>query len=71
MNIDLDRKDIIALLRGVTPHPSVMNKIPKELGEYVGGFHNEWQWNYIEEDIPYSDEFLFDMYLMCKNSWGD
>lgn len=43
MNVDLDRKDIIALLQGVTPHPSVMNKIPEELGEYVGGFHNEWQ----------------------------
>ena len=45
MKVDLDRKDIIALLRGVTPRPSVWNKIPEELGSYVGGFYDEWQWN--------------------------
>ena len=68
MNVELDRKDIISLLRGTTPAWSVMDKIPKELGFYVGGFVGGWQWNYISENVPYSDEYLFNLYLICKNS---
>ena len=68
MNVELDRKDIISLLRGTTPAWSVMDKIPKELGSYVGGFVDGWQWNYISENVPYSDEYLFNLYLICKNS---
>ena len=67
MNVELDRKDIISLLRGTTPAWSVMDKIPKELGSYVGGFVDSWQWNYISENVPYSDEYLFNLYLTCKN----
>ena len=69
MNVELDRKDIISLLRGTAPAYSVMDKIPKELGSYVGGFVDSWQWNYISENVSYSDEQLYDLYLMCKNSW--
>lgn len=68
MNVELDRKDIISLLRGTTPAWSVMDKIPKELGSYVGGFVDDWHWNYISENVPYSDEYLFNLYLTCKNS---
>lgn len=68
MNVELDRKDIISLLRGTTPAWSVMDKIPKELGSYVGGLVYGWHWNYISENVPYSDEYLFNLYLTCKNS---
>ena len=68
MNVELDRKDIISLLRGTSPAWSVMDKIPKELGSYVGGFVDGWHWNYISENVPYSDEYLFNLYLICKNS---
>ena len=68
MNVELDRKDIISLLRGTTPAWSVMDKIPKELCSYVGGFVDGWHWNYISENVPYSDEYLFNLYLICKNS---
>lgn len=68
MTIELDRQGIISLLRGTTPPYSVMNKIPQELGSYVGGFVDKWQWNYISENVPYSDEDLFNLYLMCRNS---
>lgn len=61
MNVELDRKDIISLLRGTTPAYSVMDKIPKELGSYVGGFVDSWQWNYISKNVPYSDEYLFNL----------
>ena len=68
MKIELDRKGIISLLRGTTPPYSIMNKIPKELGSYIGGFADCWHWNDISENVSYSDEYLFNLYLMCKNS---
>ena len=69
MIVDLDRKDIISLLKGSKPNYNVINKIPEELGYYVGGFVNDWRWNYFSENVSYSDEQLYDLYLMCKNSW--
>lgn len=68
MIVDLDRKDIISLLTGIQPNYSVMDKIPKEFGYYVDWF-NIWRWNDISENMSYSDEQLYDLYLMCKNSW--
>lgn len=61
MKVELDRKDIISLLRGTNTHYSVMNKIPEELGSYVGGFVERWEWNYMDENVPYSDEYLFNL----------
>ena len=69
MKVDLDREDIISLLTGSKPNYSVMNKIPKELGSYIGGFVDDWSWNNINENVSYTDEQLYDLYLMCKNSW--
>ena len=69
MTVSLDRKDIISLLKGTSPYYSVMDKIPKDLGSYVGGFKDEWHWNSISENAPYTDEYLYELYLMCKNSW--
>lgn len=69
MIVDLDRKDIISLLRGSNPSYEVMDKIPEKLGHYVGGFKDEWQWYHFSEDCEYSDEYLYDLYLMCENSW--
>lgn len=68
MKVDLDKKDIIALLRGSDVSYSVMDKIPTELGHYVGGFKDEWCWHHISEETPYSEKYLYDLYLMCKNS---
>ena len=69
MIVDLDRKDIISLLTGSKPNYNVFDKIPKELGSYVGGFVDDWQWNRINENVSYTDEQLYDLYLICKNSW--
>ena len=69
MIVNLDRKDIISLLTGSEPNYMVIDKIPKEFGSYIGGFVNNWQWNNISENVPYTDEQLYDLYLMCKNSW--
>ena len=69
MIVNLDRKDIISLLTGSKPNYNVIDKIPIEFGSYVGGFVNDWRWNNISENVSYSDEQLYDLYLMCKNSW--
>lgn len=68
MKVDLDKKDIIALLRGSDVPYSVMDKIPENLGHYVGGFVDEWRWYHISEETQYSEEYLYDLYLMCKNN---
>lgn len=67
---ELDRIDIINMLRGTTPSYSVMKDIPKELGSYCGGFVDEWKWNIsaynIEYYKEYSDEYLLELYYKCK-----
>lgn len=69
MIADLDRKDIISLMKGTTPNYDVMSKIPKDLGDYIGGFSERWEWAYCVSD-KYTDRELFNIYLMCKNSWN-
>ena len=69
MTGDLDRKDLISLLVGSSPNYSAMDKIPKDFGQYVGGMVDDWQWNHLRESMPYSDEYLYELYLLCKNSW--
>ena len=69
MTVNLDRQDIISLLKGAKPYHSVMDKIPKELGSYIGGFTNDWEWNDFDKNVQYTDEQLYELYLMCKNLW--
>lgn len=66
MIVDLDRKDIINLLRGSSPSYEVWNSIPQELGSFHGGMSDGWDWNNINLDAPYSDKYLYDLYLKCK-----
>ena len=68
MIVDLDRKDIISLMKGISPNYDVMGEIPKDLGYYSGGFSDQWKWNYFVPD-KYSNKELFSIYLICKNSW--
>lgn len=67
MVVDLSREDIINLLKGTSPGWDVMDKIPEGLGYEVGGFVGMWEWH-ISANNPYTDEELFELYLMCKNS---
>lgn len=67
MIVDLSREDIINLFQGIYPGWDVMNKIPEDLGYEIGGFAGKWKWT-ISVNSPYTDEELFELYLMCKNS---
>ncbi len=70
MIVELDREDIISLMKGTEPNYNIMHKIPEDLGRYVGGFADRWEWDMI---IPtqYSDEELYNIYLMCKESYSN
>lgn len=68
MVVDLDRKDIVSLLKGVEPSYEIMENIPKDLGSYTGGFVDRWNWSFWD-DVDYTDEELYAIYKMCKDSW--
>ena len=67
MQIELTKSIAIDLLKGVNPDYSIMNKIPKELG-YFRDSYGEWHWNNFKEDIPYTTEEIYNLYLTCKKS---
>lgn len=71
MIIDLEREDIVKLLRKQSPNFDVMDKIPHDLG----GFH-AFYYTFVWADFDYilnsnhTDEELYDLYILCKTSWG-
>lgn len=71
MTIELTKEVAVDLLKGTTPNYNVMDKIPKELGRFVGGFVDEWEWYNFSDRVSYSAEELYDLYLICKNSWKE
>lgn len=67
MLVELEKKDIITLLKGNTPPYHIINKIPADIGHFVGGFVEKFDWTITESDCQYSEEYLYNLYLMCKN----
>lgn len=69
MIINLEKEDLINLVKGTSPNYEVMgDPTIKPYGNYIGGFVDKWDWNKYSL-INLEDETLFDMYLTCKNSW--
>ena len=68
MLIELSKKDIINLVCGCSPNYSVFdNELVKEYGEYNGSY-GTWSWKkYRLEEL--SENELFELYLICKNSY--
>ena len=70
MKVELDKRDIIHLLRGVEPSYDKMGIVENmELGTYTGGFEDRFEWNYATSACwdKYSDEKLFELYLKLLN----
>lgn len=64
----LDREDLEALVNGVVPNYGVMgHPLVKRAGSYMGGFHDKWNWTYPLTE--FSDNELWEIYQVCKNSW--
>lgn len=67
MKVELERDDIICLLKGIEPYYTIMHEIPKDLGYFCAGMSDDWHWA-ISKDCKYSDEELLALYQKCKNS---
>lgn len=66
MEVNLSKKDIICLLRGVeiSDYKTVFELRSMELGEYIGGFVDSFEWNGANSEgwEKYSEEELYELY---------
>ncbi|MFA5409375.1 MAG: hypothetical protein WC343_11445 [Bacilli bacterium] len=67
MKVELEKKDLIALVNGTSPYYNAF-EIPlvKENGYYMAGHVEKWCWNSLKE---LTEEELWELYNICKNSW--
>lgn len=66
MNVELTKKDIIRLVRGVEPSYGTMGLVEDMgLGGYTGGFEDRFDWNYTTSKCwdRYSEEELYELYI--------
>ncbi len=67
MNIELDRKDLEALVKGIGVSYSEFNHpLVKIAGHSYSDQYGRTDWRSLDK---LSDEGLFDLYIVCKNSW--
>ena len=73
MKLDLDKKDLINLVKGTTPYYSLFDLFTTDgLGVYCesknGKVHDYWVWN--EEKLKkMTENQLFELYQTCLNSY--
>lgn len=68
MKMDLDKKDMISLVKGTAPNLLIMdNPLINKYGNFRASY-GTWDWNYRAFD-NLSEEELLEIYLTCKNSW--
>ena len=71
MTTELDRRDLISLVRGIEPDYSVFdNPLVKKGGYYVGGMHDKWVWE-LGRLYHLDNDTLWELYNICKKSKGD
>lgn len=65
MQVELSKKDIIHMLRGVEPSYDLMRMVEDmKLGYYTGGFEDRFDWQYSNYHLwdKYSEEELYELY---------
>lgn len=68
MQIELDKTDLINLVKGVYPYTTMQNHwMVLGKGKYSDVF-GMWIWNYLELK-ELSEYELFQLYNLCKNTW--
>jgi len=69
MNIDLNKKDLINLVKGTSPYYDEMeHPLVQANGSYTGGFVDKWSWNrYDLEELSKKD--LWRLYNIVENGW--
>lgn len=67
MKVELDKRDIIHLLRGVeiTKYTTTFKVENLGIGEYIGGFADRFEWDdvYSRSWDKYSEKELYELYL--------
>ena len=70
MTVDLEKIDIINLVRSTTPYYNDMIEITEmKLGYYIGGFSDEWFWLSKNDSVwdNFTEQELFDLYKKLKH----
>lgn len=68
MIVELDRKGLITLASGSTPHYDEFNNpLVKKAGHYYCDQYGRTMWEKIND---LTDEELYQLYLICRNSWS-
>ena len=66
MTVELDKQDLIALVRGTEPsYEQMEHPLVRIHGRYVGGFVDRWEWN-ISSLEELSEKLLWQIYQYCK-----
>jgi len=67
MIVELDREDLVSLVRGMEPSYDIFeDPLVKRCGSWTGGFVEKWDWNSELDRI--SETYLFALYKLCKSS---
>ena len=68
MLVDLEKKDLIKLVKSISPYFTAMNEhYIKGMGNY-DDYRSSWEWDETSlEQLDESDLLL--IYYICKNSW--
>jgi hypothetical protein len=67
MKIELEREDLLNMVKGTSPYYSVMeDTLVKKAGQWIGGMADRWSWGDLNS---LTDEELFKLYKICKDSW--
>jgi hypothetical protein len=67
INFNLDKEDLISLLKGTVPNYSIMNNPLIDNNGYFNGSYGTWNWYSKIENLD--EETIFKMYMLCKESW--
>lgn len=70
MKVNIDRIDIINMIRGTRPSCELIDKYTKlELGYYHGAY-NEWRWDEVSSKSwdRFPEVYLMDLYKKAKES---
>lgn len=68
MTVDLDKHDLISLVKGIDPPYSLFeHPLVKECGSYSGGFSDRWTWHtYKLKEL--TEETLYNLYSLIKSN---
>lgn len=68
MKVELEKKDLIIMVKGASPSFEVMNHpLVSKCGRYFGGFSDTWYWSQVDLE-KLTEEQLWETYQVCKKN---